>query len=149
MIVTGLTQAAVTQGLIDTIPPQGVMPVGINGRWFAIPGGANACSPLITAIAAQPIDWSVYNIYNLVLPNAGIVLSPVFLNLQVGQDLWIMTTQGSTASTNNWTNIGAGLSIKFAGGTKSLTASASAIDLFWIICVSPGVLLGNSFLAQA
>ena len=126
----------------------GFVPYGNGEYWALAPGGVTAVTQPITAIAAQPIDWSVSGVFRLTLPAAGIVLSPVFSNAVLGQTIRIVTTQGAVVSTNNWTNVG-GTSLKFTGGTSTLTATVGAIDVFEITCIAPGVYIGNTLNALA
>src|SRR5271157_2867995 len=112
------------------------------------PEGCGAATPQITAIAAQIIDWSTATVFNFIFPNAGIVFAPVFANVTVGQQIIIVTTQGTTASTNNWNSTGM-TTIKFSGGTKTLTAAANAVDQFTLTCVTAGVVYGFASQAMA
>src|SRR5271157_2739137 len=110
MILSGIVAAPLVHGQTASGPADegytaGFSPVGAGSYWALQPDGVAAVQTA-TAIAAQPIDWSAAAVFLLALPAAGITLSPVFSNAVPGQMVTLITTQGSTPSTNNWTNFG-------------------------------------------
>jgi len=129
-----------------TLPdiPAGFSPysMGPGGGWASKPEG---CGNVLatTGMASQVIDWSQASCFTVALPASGITWSPTFANPIVGQSILVITTQGATsASTASWPS-----GVKMSGGTKSLTATTGAVDMFTITCVAAGVYYG--FASQA
>ncbi len=124
-------------------------PVSGAPGWTMILDGISAVSPVITAVAAQVIDWSLYGVWNFAMPATTIAFAPVFKNVTPGQTITIFCTQGATsASTWTWTNTTM-TTIKFTGGLKAPTASTNAIDQITFFCAAPGVVYGTTDLAMA
>jgi len=129
--------------LPDITPGFSPVALGPGLGYAAKPEGCGAVTGSITATASEVIDWSTSTIFNIAMPATTITWAPTFVNVTTGQSIVIVTTQGGTsASTASWPT-----GVKMSGGTKGLTASTGAIDMFTITCVAAGVYYG--FASQA
>ncbi|MGO9110668.1 MAG: hypothetical protein ACLP9L_15720 [Thermoguttaceae bacterium] len=98
-----------------------------------------------TGSASQVLDWSTFTIMNVAMPASAITWAPTFVNVTIGQSVQIVTTQGgSSASTASWPS-----GVKMSGGTKGMTASTGAVDMFTLTCVAAGVFYGFASQAMA
>jgi hypothetical protein len=125
------------------VPQQGFRPVGLPapGGWGTSPSPVEAVAAQITVTTAATVDFSRYGIFQFLLTN-GSTFAPTFVNAAVGQTIFLVIQQASTASSGFTLPTGCILA-GTAAASITLTGHSTnnAIDVLRVTCTSPGAYL--------
>ena len=127
------------------VPQQGFSPVSLPspGGWGTAPSPVNTVAAQITITSTATLDWSRYGVFQYLLTNGSGAVTLTFVNVSVGQTIYILFQEAST-KTNTTVTFPTGTIVGgTAAATKGLTQTNSAIDCLAVTCTSPGVYLAK------
>jgi hypothetical protein len=126
-------------------PQQGFRPVGLPapGGWGTAPSPVEAVAAQVTVTTAANVDWSAYGIFQYLLTN-GSTFAPTFVNAAVGQTIFLVIQQASSASSGFTLPTGTILA-GTAAASITLTGHSTnnAIDIVRVTCTAPGVYIAT------
>jgi hypothetical protein len=126
-------------------PSQGFSPVGAPapGGWVTAPSPVNAVAAQITVTTTGTVDWSRYGVFQYLLTN-GSTFAPTFVNASVGQTIFLLIQQASSASSALTLPTGT-IVAGTASASITLTGHATnnAIDCGRVTCTAPGTYLAT------
>ena len=138
VVLNGATSTVNTPA--DTLAPLGFGVVSNGENWRGWPGPNQPIVPAVTATATTNLDWSQGGLFQVNYPASTLAVTFTFTNVQVGQTIQMLSTQGGTsASTVTWPS-----GITWVGGGAGVPSTSTGyVDLTTITCIAVGTYIGN------
>jgi len=126
-------------------PKQGFRPVGLPapGGWGIAPSPVEAIAAQVTVTTAATLDWSQYGVFQFLL-TASNALAPTFVNVSVGQTIFMLLKQPASGAGTLTLPTGTILAGTAAATiTLGCASTVNGIDIVRITCTAPGVYIAT------